>query len=141
MADPMLAAPAALFVAVSAYAAAVAVQEPELPGEPLGIHVPGTVRTHLLLGLGSGVSAPWPMPVAAAWAALRGQPGSTGAARTVAGVGTALILGTLVEPVTWGRRPASRRAAATVPLHLLTGVAMVSAGTHRLRQLGQPGRA
>jgi hypothetical protein len=140
MTDPLLAAPAALFLAVSAYAAAVSVQEPHLPGEPLGIHVPGQVHTHLLLGLGSGVSAPWPMPVAAAWTAVRARPGSRRAARTVAGIGAALILGTLVEPVTWGRRPASRRAAITVPLHLLTGAAMVSAGSHRLRRHGQRGR-
>jgi hypothetical protein len=135
MPDPLLVAPAALFVAVSGYAAAVSWREPDLPGEPLGIHVPGSVRTHLLLGLGSGIAAPWPMPVAVAWAALRGGPGSAGAARTVAGIGTGLILGTLVEPVTWGRRPASRCAAATIPLHLLAGAAMVSAGTHRLRKL------
>jgi hypothetical protein len=137
MADPLLLGPAALFVASTVYATAVAVTEPGLPGEPFGVHVPGRVRTHLALGLGSAISAPWPMPAIAMWAAVRGIPGSDWAARTVAIVGTGMLAGALAEPVTWGRRPASPMARASIPLHLAIGAAMVSAGTHRLRQQGR----
>lgn len=134
MADPLLLGPAALFVAATAYATAVAATEPALPGEPFGLHIPGRVRTHLALGMGSAISAPWPMPAIATWAAVRGTSGSDWAARTVAIVGTCLLAGTLAEPVTWARRPASPMARASIPLHLAIGAAMVSAGTHRLRQ-------
>ena len=134
MGDPLLLGPAALFVASTAYATAVAATESDLPGEPFGLHVPGGVRTHLALGLGSAISAPWPMPAIAMWAAVRGNPGSDWAARTVAIVGIGMLAGTLAEPVTWGRRPASPMARASIPLHLAIGAAMVSAGTHRLRQ-------
>jgi hypothetical protein len=134
MADRVLLVPAALFVVSTAYATAVAATEPDLLGEPFGLRVPGRVRTHLTLGLGSAISAPWPMPVIAMWAAGRGTPASAWAGRTVTIVGIGVLAGTLAEPVTWGRRPASPRARASIPLHLAIGAALVSAGTHRLRQ-------
>ncbi len=134
MADPLLLGPAALFAASTAYATAVAATEPDLPGEPFGLHLPGTVRTHLALGLGSAVSAPWPMPAIAMWAAIRGNPRSAWAARTVAIMGTGMLAGILAEPVTWGRRPAPPRARVSLPLHLAIGAAMASAGTYRLKQ-------
>jgi hypothetical protein len=74
MADPLLLGPAALFLASTAYATAVAATKPDLPGEMFGLHLPGQVRTHLALGLGSAISAPWPMPVIATWAAVAVDP-------------------------------------------------------------------
>ena len=62
MADPLLLGPAALFAASTAYSTAVAAIEPDLPGEPFGLRVPGRVRTHLALGLGSAISAPGRCP-------------------------------------------------------------------------------
>jgi hypothetical protein len=134
MADPLLLGPAALFLASTAYATAVAATKPDLPGEMFGLHLPGQVRTHLALGLGSAISAPWPMPVITTWAAVRGTSGSKWAALTVAVVGSGMLAGVLAEPVTWGRRPAPPSARVTIPIHLAIGAAMVSAGTHRLRQ-------
>ena len=134
MADPMLLGPAALFVASTAYTTAVAATEPDLPGEPFGLRVPGRVRTHLALGLGSAISAPWPMPAIAMWAAVRGNPGSAWAARTTTIVGIGMLAGILSEPATWGRRPVPPMERVNVPLGLAIGAAMVSAGTHRLRQ-------
>lgn len=133
MPDALLLGPAALFAAATVYATAVAPANP-LTGEPFGLRVPGRVRTHLALGLGSAVSAPVLMPAIAMWAALRGSPGSDWSARTVAVVGTGVLAGALSEPVTWGRRPASAMARASIPLHLAIGAALVSAGTHRLRR-------
>ena len=124
MADPLLLGPAALFTASTAYATAVAYTERGLPGEPFSLHVPGKVRTHLALGLGSAISAPWPMPAIATWAAVRGNPGSAWAARTTTVVGTGMLAGILAEPVTWGRRPAPPRARVSIPLHLALGAAM-----------------
>jgi hypothetical protein len=134
MADPLLLGPAALFAASTAYATALAATEPDLPGEPFGLRVPGGVRTHLALGLGSAISAPWPMPAIAMWAAVRGDPGSVWAARTTTIVGIGILAGILSEPATWGRRPARPMDRVGVPLGLAIGAAMVSAGTHRLRQ-------
>ena len=133
MADPLLVGSAGLLVVSTAYATAVAATETHLRGEPFGLHIPGRVRTHLALGLGSAISAPWPMPVIATWAALRATPDSRNGAAVVAGVGLALLAGTLGEPVTWRRRDASPMARATIPLHLAIGAAMVTSGVHRLR--------
>jgi hypothetical protein len=134
VADPVLLAPAALFLVSTAYGMAVAATEPDLPGEVFGLHLPGRVRVHLALGLGSAISAPWPMPAIAMWAAVRGTRGSTWSATTVAVVGSGLLAGVLGEPVTWGRRAAPPSARISIPLHLAIGAAMVSAGTYRLRQ-------
>lgn len=134
MADPLLLGPAVAFAVATAFATAVATTEPDLVGEPFGLRAPGQVRSHLVLGWGSAISAPWPMAVVAMRAAVRSTHGSTPAARTVALVGAGILAGTLGEPVTWGRRPASSLARASIPLHLAIGAAMVAAGTHRLRQ-------
>jgi hypothetical protein len=134
MADALLVAPTVAFAAATAYATAVATTEPDLVGEPLGLRPPGRVWSHLLLGWGSAISAPWPMAVIATWAASRGTQGSARAASTVALVGAGILAGTLAEPVTWGRRPASSLARASIPVNLAIGAAMLLAGTHRLRQ-------
>lgn len=134
MADPLLLGPTVAFAVATAYATAVATTEPDLVGEPFGLRAPGRVRSHLVLGWGSAISAPWPMAGIATWAAVRAAPGSTPAARTVALVGAGILAGTLAEPVTWGRRPASSPARACIPVHLAIGAAMAAAGTHRLRQ-------
>ena len=65
MVDPVLLGPATLLAAATAYGSAVAITQPELLGEPFGLRLPGRVRTHVALGLGSAVSAPWPMPALA----------------------------------------------------------------------------
>ncbi|MFK5634084.1 hypothetical protein [Ornithinimicrobium sp. LYQ103] len=133
MRDRLLLGAAVLFAANTVFASVLATRDPEVPGEPLGLHVPGSVTTHLALGWGAGVAAPWPMPVVATWAAWRAAQGARGPARTVATIGAMLLVGTLIEPVTWGRRPATRLVRATVPVNLACGAAMVLAGTHRLR--------
>jgi hypothetical protein len=122
----MLAA-SALFSATTAYGAGVAVRE-NLPDERLGWRLPGKVSTHQMLGLGSGAMAPWPMPVAALIAALTAPPGSTLPAQVCLGIGSACLVGTVVEPVSWGRRSTSRMTIITTVLYLLSGTAFVRAG-------------
>ena len=88
---------AAAFAASTAFGSVVAARE-NVQGAPLGIRLPISVRTGLLAGWGSGLSAPWPMPVVALIAALRGGPT---AGRICAAIGAGVIVGTVVEPVTW----------------------------------------
>lgn len=134
MADRLLLGPAVLFMASTVYATAVAAKEPDLPGEPFGLRVPGQVRTHLALGLGSAIAAPWPMPALALWAAARGSPSSTWAARVTTIIGIGTVSGIASEPATWGRRPTPLTARGNVALGLAVGAAMASVGIYRLRQ-------
>ncbi len=88
---------AAAFAASTAFGSVVADRE-NVEGAPFGVRLPISVRTGLLVGWGSGLSAPWPMPVAALIAALRGGPT---AGRICAVIGGAVFVGAAIEPVTW----------------------------------------
>lgn len=118
---------ASMFAAATAFGAVVSAQQ-DIPGEPLGLHVPGRVSVHVAVGLGSGLSAPWPMPVAALVAALEAGTGAAWTGRVCAVVGSMVLMGTAVEPVTWGRRSGSSLVRATVALNLLSGAALLVAG-------------
>ncbi len=120
-------AAAGLFAGCSALGAAISLRQ-DIPGEPLGIRVPGTVATHLAIGWGSALSAPVPMQIAALAAALSARPGLTWPARTLTGIGVAGLAGILAEPVTWGRRPRSGAVAALLPLELASAAALIWAG-------------
>jgi hypothetical protein len=124
--DRGLAAAGVCLVGATALGAVVSVRE-GIPGEPLGARVPGRVPVHLLLGLGSGLSAPWPMPVGVLVAVLRSRTGRAGPIRLGAGVGAGVLAGTLVEPVTWGRRSRGPWVAAAVAFNIVSGCALVLA--------------
>ena len=87
---------AAAFAASTAFGSVVAARE-NVEGAPFGVRLPISVRIGLLAGWGSGLSAPWPMPVVALIAALRGGPT---AGRICAVIGAGVIVGTAIEPVT-----------------------------------------
>jgi hypothetical protein len=131
MSDRVMLGAATFFAATTAFTTAVSMREQHLPDEPLGFRFPGRVPLHLALGLGSGVAAPWPMPVIAVIAAMRARPGATWPERTCAIIGAVVLVGTLVEPASWGLRPRTAWARATVPLHLSSGAALFLAGTRR----------
>ncbi|HVL84952.1 MAG TPA: hypothetical protein VM367_11800 [Pseudonocardia sp.] len=135
---PLLAA-ALLSVATTVVTTAVSLRHPDLPDEPLGLRFPGDVRVHLALGLGSGVAAPWPMPLIALVAALKDGPGRVGPARTCA-IGATMLVGTVAEPASWGLRPRSDAARLTVVLHLLSGSALFLAATLRRPEAGVDSR-
>lgn len=126
MTDRRLVAAAAAFAVATAYSAVVTMHDP-IPAQPLGIRVPGSARRHVAVGLGSALSAPWPMPALAVVAALRDRPGLAWPRRTCSTLGWSLLAGTLIEPATWGRRPRSWQAVATVPLNLLAATALAMA--------------
>lgn len=126
MAERPLRGAAALFLASTAWGAAVSLRE-DLVGEPLGWRAPGTVATHLAVGWGSGLSAPWPMVAMVLVDAGRGSRGRP-AGRWSVVIGVALVAGVLVEPVTWGRRAWTPLVASTVIANLSTGALLVLAG-------------
>jgi hypothetical protein len=125
MIDRPLLLPTAAFAAGTAFGAAVSVRE-GVRGEPLGVDLPGRIGVHLAAGWGSGLSAPWPMPALALATALRGQ--SRAARTTAVAVGAGVLIGTLIEPVTWGRRARSPLIATAVGVNLLSAVALLNAG-------------
>lgn len=133
MVDRRLLGAAALLVASTAWGAAVSLRE-DVVGEPLGWRAPGTVATHLAIGWGSGLSAPWPMVATALLDALRDSPGRQ-VGRSTAVVGAALVAGVLVEPATWGRRAWSPLVTSTVVANLATGALLILAGR---RAAGRP---
>jgi len=102
------------FACAVGFTTAVAVRD-DLPGRPLGIGVPLSVPSGILIGWGAGVAAPWPMPVAALIASRRASQGDSGAALVCAGLGIAGIVGFLIEPNTYNPKawtPANRYAIA-----------------------------
>ena len=133
MSDRLLLATSGIFALSTAAASVVAARSPVVPGEPLGLRAPGSVPAQLVAGWGAGIAAPWPMPAVATWSAWRSTGDPSGPARTVATVGAMVLVGTAIEPVTWGRRPATPAARAAIVANLASGVSMVLAGAHRLR--------
>lgn len=126
MAERRLAGAAALFVLSTAWSAAVSLRE-DVVGEPLGWRAPGSVATHLAVGWGSGLSAPWPMVALVVADAARESSGRS-AGTWCARVGMAIFGGVMVEPVTWGRRAYSPLIASTVIANLVTGAVLIRAG-------------
>lgn len=127
---PMMAA-STLFAGTAAYGAVVGARE-DVAGEPFGWRLPGRVGVQEAWGYGSGTMAPWPMPVAALVAAVRAQPGTDGPARVCMAVGAACVVGTLVEPVTWGLRSTTTATTRATALNLVSGVALVLTGRRRV---------
>ena len=126
---PVVAA-ASLFAGSVVVGGAVGARE-EVAGEPFGRRLPGRVAVQQAWGYGSGVMAPWPVPVAALVAAARSGRSSELPARSCTGIGSLCLVGTLVEPQTWGRRSTSGATTLATALHLLSGVTLVLAGRRR----------
>ena len=96
-ADGVLRAAALTFACATGYNSVVAIRD-HVPGEPLGIRTSLSVSTGILVGWGSAVAAPWPMPALALLTAAR-QPGrgtQNRSALICAGIGVAGIVGILI---------------------------------------------
>jgi hypothetical protein len=132
--DGALRAAAIGFACATGYNSVVAIRE-KLPGEPLGMRIPLSVSTGILVGWGSAVAAPWPMPVVALVAAARaGRGGVAGPALVCLGLGVAGIVGILIEPNTYNAKswtPATRRA---VVAHVASSMTLAGAGIWHLRR-------
>jgi hypothetical protein len=125
------------FAASCAYGAIVSLRH-DVVGEPFRVRLPGTVAQHLAVGLGSGLSAPWPMPVLLLVAAARSGSPVAWPSSAAVGVGMAGVAGTLVEPVTWQRRQRSPDVWLSVALNLLASTALLVTGTRRRHRLVGP---
>jgi len=131
--DRVLSAAAFGFACVAAYNSIVAIRE-GLPGEPLGLRIPLPVSMGVLAGWGAAVAAPWPMPVAALWAASRARQGGVGPPLVCGGLGVAGIVGILIEPNTYRSESWSPRTRRAVFLHVATSAVLAIAGIRRLRR-------
>lgn len=132
--DRVLRAAAFGFACGAAYNSIVAVRE-GLPGEPLGLRIPLPVSTGILVGWGAAVAPPWPMAIAAMWAAGRAKNGSARSAAVCTALGLAAIVGILVEPNSYRSgswTPPTRKA---VLLHVMTSAALAGAGIWSLRRV------
>jgi len=132
--DRALRAAALGFACATGYNSIVAIRE-NMPGEPLGMRIPLSVSTGILVGWGSAVAAPWPMPVVALLAAARQarRDGVAGPALVCAGLGVAGIVGILIEPNTYNAKswtPATRRA---IVAHVATSVTLAGVAIWHLR--------
>ena len=100
-------------------------------GRPLGVSVPLSIPTGLVLGWGAVVAAPWPMSVAALIAAgsSRDQQHAPMAGLVCVGLGLACVVGKLVEAVTLrpGTWPPAVRAAVVV--NVVASVFLAAAGS------------
>lgn len=123
--DVPLATAASAFAGATAFGGVVAVST-ETPCRPFGRTVPGSAALQQGVGLGTGLSAPWPLAAGALWQALLGDAESPLPGRVCAVMGGAALLDTLVQPSTW--RPRSFGAAVAVGLNVLTSSALLTAG-------------
>jgi hypothetical protein len=133
--DRALRAAAFGFACASGYNSVVAIRD-NVPGEPLGIRIPLSVSTGILVGWGAAVAAPWPIPVAALFAAFRQAPGEggSGAALVCAGLGVAGIVGILIEPNTYKAKSWTAATRRAVLLHVATSVSLAGTGVWHLRR-------
>jgi hypothetical protein len=121
-------AAAVAFAITTVCTSIVSVRE-RLDGRPLGVRIGVSVPRGLLLGWGSAVAAPWPMPVGALLLATRVDRGDRGAhaALGCAAIGIAGVVGLLLEPNTYGVRAHSRdNRLAIVAGFATTGVLAVT---------------
>jgi hypothetical protein len=119
---------ACAFAGATLFGSVVSIRN-NLRGEPLGIRLPLSIPTALLIGWGAGVAAPWPMPAAALVAAtVRRETSPRTRAATCAGIGFACIAGTLVEPVTYRPRAWTLGMGMAILANVATSVAMISIG-------------
>jgi hypothetical protein len=140
--DRTLLVAALAFAAAAVHGAWVAIRD-DVPGEPLGVTVPLSVPTGLAVGWGAGVAAPWPMPVVALLAAstppLADHDSTPGWVAT--GLGAACIVGTLVEPVTYGRRARTAGVRRAVVVNIAASAALAVAGVRYVASSKQTGPA
>lgn len=134
--DRVLVAASWAFAGASVFGSAVSVRH-DLPGQPFGVRIPLSVPTGLLVGWGSGVGAPWPMPVtalAAAVSAGRTPPsGLPGAVCMTLGLGC--IAGTLVEPVTYRPESWAPDVRAAIALNVVASIVLAAAGRRSRRRV------
>jgi hypothetical protein len=119
---------AVAFSAATVLGSMVSIRQ-RLPGEPLGIRLPISVAGGVLLGWGAGVAAPWPMPLMGLLAANGvGRLSRRSRGLICAGLGTACIAGTLVEPVMRRPRTWTRGTGGAIAANITSSLLLIAAG-------------
>lgn len=126
-----LVAAAGAVVASTAFGSVVAARE-NVHGEPIGVGLPISVPAGLVAGWGSGLSAPWPMSALALMSATWPRKSS---GRVCALIGAGVIVGTLIEPVTW--QHTSPLARIAVLCNLFAGGALLREGVRAQSRLDE----
>lgn len=124
--DRLLRLSAWSFAGAAIFGSAISVVH-DVPGEPLRIRLPISTRTGILAGWGAGVAAPWPMPALGLLVTSVPRFGPV-RGRVCIGLGLLCIAGTVVEPVTLGRRQRNRAIVAAIAANVASSLAMVGAG-------------
>lgn len=124
------------YACTAGFTTAVAIRD-DLPGQPLGIRIPLSVPTGILVGWGAGVAAPWPMPVAALVAASRLDDHGTGTGPAVVctALGMAGIIGLLIEPNTYDPGAWSSANRAAITAGFVASAALAAAGLRHWNRL------
>ena len=127
------------FACATGYNSVVAIRE-NVPGEPFGIRTPLSVSIGILVGWGSAVAAPWPMPVGALLASARraDRDPVAGPAIVCAGIGVAGIVGILIEPNTYRAQSWTAATRRAFYAHIATSAMLALAGIWHLRRTRSP---
>ena len=139
-AEATLRSAAMVFAGAAGFGSLVALRE-DIPGEPLGLTIPLSVPSGLLVGWGAGVAAPWPMPVTALLAASKAsrRDGKVGPGVVCAGLGLGCIFGTLIEPVTRRQRSLSPAVRTAIGINVAASLFLMAAGlSYRASVLARP---
>ncbi len=136
--DSALSIAAAAFALATGFTSVVTVRD-HLPGRPFGIGIPLSVPAAILVGWGGAVAAPWPLPVGGLVAATRAKDPDRGAAPALAcaAIGTAAIVGLLIEPNSYHRTTWTRATRAAFVAHLAFSGLLATCGLRRARQIGR----
>jgi hypothetical protein len=137
--DGILRAAALAFAGATGYNSVVAIRD-NVPGEPLGVRIPLRVPTGILVGWGSAIAAPWPMPALALLAAARQpeQDTQNTSALICAGIGVAGIVGILIEPNTYKAKSWTSATRRAVVAHVATSAILAGAGIRHLKHAANP---
>jgi hypothetical protein len=138
--DRALRAAALCFACVTGYSSVVAIRD-KLPGEPFGVAIPLSVPTGTLVGWGSALAAPWPMPVAALVVAFHQTrvDETMGPAWLSAGIGVLGVVGILTEPNTYKVRSWTRATRRAVVAHIVASATLAGVGMWHLRRSHRAG--
>ena len=78
------------------------------------------------------------MPALALGGAVFASPKAPWVRPTSVAIGIAILVGTMIEPVTWGRRARSPLTAAAVSLNLLSAASLLRTGRRKATHTPHP---
>jgi hypothetical protein len=111
---------------VTAYNSVITIRQ-DARGAPLGIRIPLRTFTGIVIGWGSAIAAPWPMPALALLASGRARrDGDQRAALACAGIGLAGIVGIFIEPNTYKPTSWTPQIRRAIVAHVVSSTTLVA---------------